>query len=933
MKKVLKKHTMGMRGGLPEKRCSFDRGKQSWFILVIFLMTLACSLAVAGATGISDNEVISLIPETDVLLQTRVYTLVKGEDVNSVARTYNITLDTLRQLNQFRTFAHGFDHLQAGDEIDVPLAPLPAVLWEDSRSLLSNDDERNIAGFTRQTGELLGHGNTEKQAADLAYGMVTGAASGKFESWLSKFGTAQARFGADQHFSLKQSEFDLLLPWYETRNNLLFTQYSLHRTDDRTQLNIGAGLRHFYDAAMTGLNLFVDHDLSRYHSRAGLGAEYWRDYLKFSGNGYIGLTGWRDAPELDKDYDARPANGWDLRAEAWLPAFPQLGGKLLYEQYYGNDVALSVHDRRQKNPHALTAGISYTPFPLLTFSAEQRQGESEMNDSRFGLEISYQPGVALSQQVDPDKVSFRRSLAGARHDLVERNNHIVLDYRKKTLVKLLLSDEVTGRTGEQKPLVSALQTKYPLKKMIVDARTLTVAGGRYVVNGNQVMVTLPPYRNTLSPEVDNLYIVSVIAEDIKNNRSAREQVKIMVVADDVEPSESELKAEPSTIIADGTDFSTLTWMARDRSGHSVEGLKVKFMTDAGSQKKITVSQTTEYANGRYTATLKGYDVASVSVYVTANSERVSTEPVIVTLSHGGVLADNSTLTAGAETLLADGHDSVTLTYNALDKEHHPVTGMTELTLDVQKLEGTTFSGFSETSTPGVYIGTLSGTHAGVAELMPQLSGENVAKATVSMTFVAQVNGIHVNSYTFTPDAGFPKTGFKGAVFTLQLSGASVADYNWTSDAPSWISVNEGEVRFIGEGTGKKVTVKATPVNGRGAMVTYTFRLSSWYSTTNVAHPYEWQKAGDYCSHQPGYSLPQISQVTGQEHNRGVRGHTGALWSEWGDMKTYDVGFVIYDYWMSDPAAPDNHFVTNLTDGYVRVFHDETDHFAVCRKPL
>ncbi|MCW7136047.1 inverse autotransporter beta domain-containing protein [Escherichia coli] len=72
---------------------------------------------------------------------------------------------------------------------------------------------------------------------------------------------------------------------------------------------------------------FFDHDLSRYHSRAGLGAEYWRDYLKLSSNAYIGLTGWRSAPELDNDFEARPANGWDLRAEGWLPAWPQLGGK------------------------------------------------------------------------------------------------------------------------------------------------------------------------------------------------------------------------------------------------------------------------------------------------------------------------------------------------------------------------------------------------------------------------------------------------------------------------------------------------------------------------------------------------------------------------------------------------------------------------------
>ncbi|STI64883.1 putative invasin [Escherichia coli] len=82
---------------------------------------------------------------------------------------------------------------------------------------------------------------------------------------------------------------------------------------------------------MSGINFFFDHDLSRYHSRAGIGAEYWRDYLKLSSNGYLRLTNWRSAPELDNDYEARPANGWDVRAEGWLPAWPHLGGKLVYD--------------------------------------------------------------------------------------------------------------------------------------------------------------------------------------------------------------------------------------------------------------------------------------------------------------------------------------------------------------------------------------------------------------------------------------------------------------------------------------------------------------------------------------------------------------------------------------------------------------------------
>ncbi|MFG3824463.1 inverse autotransporter beta domain-containing protein, partial [Escherichia coli] len=253
-------------------------------------------------------------------------------------------------------------------------------------------------------------------------------------------------------------------------------------------LNTGTGWRHFTPDYMTGVNLFFDHDLTRYHSRMGLGGEYWRDNLKLGANGYLRLTGWRDAPELDYDYEARPANGWDVRAEGYLPAYPQLGAKLMYEQYYGDEVALFGRDHRQKDPHAFTAGVSYTPVPLVSLSAEQRQGKGGENDTRFGLNLNYTPGVSLARQLDPDAVAYRRSLSGSRHDLVERNNNIVLEYRKKELVKLQLNDPVTGKGGEQKALVASLQSKYSLKTLQTDAATLTAAGGVISTADNQVTV-------------------------------------------------------------------------------------------------------------------------------------------------------------------------------------------------------------------------------------------------------------------------------------------------------------------------------------------------------------------------------------------------------------------------------------------------------------
>lgn len=38
---------------------------------------------------------------------------------------------------------------------------------------------------------------------------------------------------------------------------------------------------------------------------------------------------------------------------------------------------------------------------------------------------------AMQKQLDPNEVAARRSLAGSRYELVDRNNNIVLEYRKK----------------------------------------------------------------------------------------------------------------------------------------------------------------------------------------------------------------------------------------------------------------------------------------------------------------------------------------------------------------------------------------------------------------------------------------------------------------------------------------------------------------------
>lgn len=524
----------------------------------------------------------------------------RWKSAQSVAERFGISVAELRKLNQFRTFARGFDNVRQGDELDVPAQVSENNLTPPPGNS-SGNLEQQIASTSQQIGSLLAEDMNSEQAANMARGWASSQASGAMTDWLSRFGTARITLGVDEDFSLKNSQFDFLHPWYETPDNLFFSQHTLHRTDERTQINNGLGWRHFTPTWMSGINFFFDHDLSRYHSRAGIGAEYWRDYLKLSSNGYLRLTNWRSAPELDNDYEARPANGWDVRAEGWLPAWPHLGGKLVYEQYYGDEVALFDKDDRQSNPHAITAGLNYTPFPLMTFSAEQRQGKQGENDTRFAVDFTWLPGSAMQKQLDPNEVAARRSLAGSRYDLVDRNNNIVLEYRKKELVRLTLTDPVTGKSGEVKSLVSSLQTKYALKGYNVEATALEAAGGKVVTTGKDILVTLPAYRFTSTPETDNTWPIEVTAEDVKGNLSNREQSMVVVQAPTLSQKDSSVSLSTQTLNADSHSTATLTFIAHDAAGNPVIGLVLS--TRHEGVQDITLSDWKDNGDGSYTQVL------------------------------------------------------------------------------------------------------------------------------------------------------------------------------------------------------------------------------------------------------------------------------------------------------------------------------------------
>ncbi len=898
-----------------------------------FPLAVAFTPVMAGA---SEQRFLSQ-PAPLTAQRTKVYTLEVGETAASVAKKYNIPLNLLRELNQFRTFVHSFDHLQAGDELDVPVAPFPEVRWDDVPAAsvsghTSEDMQANkVAGYASQAGSFLSSSAKSEAAASMARSMATGAVGGEVQQWLSRFGTARIQLEADKNFSLKNSQLDLLVPLYEQKDSLVFSQGSIHRTDDRTQSNLGFGFRWFAADWMLGANTFLDYDLSRDHARLGLGGEYWRDFLKLGFNGYTYLTGWRDSPDL-ADYQERPANGWDVRAQAWLPSLPQLGGKLTYEQYYGKEVALFGVDSRQRNPHAITTGINYTPVPLITLGAEQRQGQSGKSDSRFTVDMSYQLGAPWRSQVSPDAVAVMRTLRGSRYDLVERNNNIVLEYRKKEVIRLKTADLVTGYAGEQKSLGVSVTSKYGLERIDWDAAALAAAGGKILQNGSDYAVMLPAYQT--SAQGVNTYTVIGMAVDRKGNRSDRSYTLVTVQAPEVNKRYSTFIPVSSVLPADGKSSQVLTLTLRDGNNQAVDMDVKDISLNSSALKSAKVSSLTRKSAGVYTVTVTaGTDAETVTL--TPSVSGITLSPAGVTIS--SVKPDEATSAISTDkTTYASGADML-ITVTLKDANGNAVSGAAaSLTADTVTVANATLKGGSwKDNSDGTYTRTYTATTAGTGlKATVKLSGwaGKTESGAYAIIIPVELEGVTVNGYTFTKDAGFPTTGFKGAEFTLKLSSGSASDLTWTSDA-SWVSVRDGVVSFTGTGTKDKVTIMGTPKSG-GTAITYSFTLSSWYINDGSTR-LTWTDAAAYCSAQSGYSQATVQQLNGNaSQSHGIQGTLGGLWSEWGNVSSYSgAGFFGNNYWSSEQRSLTGHYGVLLSNGKVYSYSDFTTHYVVCRQGL
>ena len=307
---------------------------------------------------------------------------------------------------------------------------LQTLATQDWKQITSSENG-GISGHVRNKAKDYAEDYVRSSVKNQVVDPLKGAA----QDFLGQFGTAQLQFDISDKGSFNNINAKLFSPWYDTEDTLIFTQLSFQEYEHNRRIgNFGIGQR--WDVAdktwLLGYNVFLDHDFQRSHNRLGIGVEAWTDYMKFAVNYYHPLSDWKNSKDFD-DYLERAARGFDVRFQGYLPQYPHLGGSLMYEQYYGDKVALFGKDNLQKDPRAITASIDYTPVPLFTVKAEHKRGQDSKKETKAELTMNYRIGMPLKDQIDPDMVQAARSLKGSRYDLVDRNNYIVLEYKEKKM--------------------------------------------------------------------------------------------------------------------------------------------------------------------------------------------------------------------------------------------------------------------------------------------------------------------------------------------------------------------------------------------------------------------------------------------------------------------------------------------------------------------
>ncbi|MFK3663614.1 Ig-like domain-containing protein, partial [Scandinavium sp. NPDC088450] len=623
---------------------------------------------------------------------------------------------------------------------------LPQNADQNSEDMTDNAFEKMLTSGAVAFGTALSDEDRASSEAlsDYARSQVSGKLNSSVEGWLNQFGTVRSQISLDKHGRLSDSSVDWLIPYYDSPKNMLFAQLGARHKDDRNTINIGLGARFFpSDKWMYGINSFIDSDITGRNYRLGMGAEAWGDYLKISANKYQRLSSWHQSRDL-ADYDERPANGFDLRANGFLPSYPQLGGSLVYEQYFGDEVALFSQDNRQQDPYAVTVGANYTPIPMLTFSAEQRMGKSNQSEFTVALALTYQLDKTWRENTDPDAVDALRKLSRSRYDFVERNNDIVLEYRKQQVIRLTVSPtNVAGESGSSQNIALHVNSKYGVKSINWQGDSFIAAGGKIrMLDATHAALTLPAWQvaqlaqSTKATAQDNAsrllntYVLTAVAQDNQGNTSSESQLNVEVLPPKAQFA-GDAVVDGDYAPPDGMTPVNVQYQAVDGSQQPLKGEAVTFVVtfaDGSTEKQVHNTDDRGLVSIDVTSTIAG------EATVTASLSSGEARKVSIHYVDGKPDAAHSSLTASPLSIAANGSAFSTLMLALNDSQSRPVSGLSSLSFTLSGVANATLTAVQEIE-PGHYSARLSGSEAGIATVTPTVDGTALSELQAKITLI------------------------------------------------------------------------------------------------------------------------------------------------------------------------------------------------------
>ncbi|BAT41861.1 intimin type alpha [Escherichia albertii] len=801
------------------------------------------------------------------------YTLKTGETVANISKSQGISLSVIWSLNK-HLYSSESEMMKAGpgQQIILPLkklsveysalpvlgsAPVVAAggvaghtnkmtkMSPDATKSNTTDDK--ALNYAAQQAASLGSQLQSRSlngdyAKDTALGMASSQASSQLQAWLQHYGTAEVNLQSGNNFD--GSSLDFLLPFYDSENMLAFGQVGARYIDSRFTANLGAGQRFFLPENMLGYNVFIDQDFSGDNTRLGIGGEYWRDYFKSSVNGYFRMSGWHESYNK-KDYDERPANGFDIRFNGYLPSYPALGAKLMYEQYYGDNVALFNSDKLQSNPGAATVGVNYTPIPLVTMGIDYRHGTGNENDLLYSMQFRYQFDKPWSQQIEPQYVNELRTLSGSRYDLVQRNNNIILEYKKQDILSLNIPHDINGTEHSTQKIQLIVKSKYGLDRIVWDDSALRSQGGQIQHSGSQsaqdYQAILPAYVQGGS----NIYKVTARAYDRNGNSSNNVQLTITVlpngqVVDQV--GVTDFTADKTSAKADNVDTITYTATVK-KNGVAQANAPVTFSIVSGTATLGANSAKTD-GNGKATVTLKSGTPGQVVVSA-KTAEMTSPLNASAVIFVDQTKASITEIKADKTTAVANGKDAVTYTVKVM-KNGQPLSGeevsfTTTLGALSKPSEKTDANGYAKV--------TLTST----------TQGKSLVSASVSNVAV-DVKAPEVEFFTpLTIDDDSIEivgTGVKGKLPTVWLQYGQVklkasggnGKYTWRSanTAIASVDASSGQITLKDKGA-----TTITVVSGDNQTATYTIATPDSLIVSNLSKRVTYNDAVNTCKNLGG----------------------------------------------------------------------------------